>query len=57
MYESVEDALIEALKNERERRQVVDIVNMLRKIGGEETILKLAGCILMTPKVSAAKEG
>ena len=53
MYESVEDALIEALKNERERAQVVEIVKMIRKIGGEETILKLAGCILMTPKGAA----
>lgn len=53
MYESVEDALIEALKNERERAQMAELIKKIREIGGEETILKLAGCILMTPKGAA----
>lgn len=56
MYESMEDALVEALRNERARRETMDIIKVIRHIGAEETILKLAGCILMAPK-APAKEG
>jgi hypothetical protein len=49
MYDySLEDA-IEVLRNEQERRQVMEIIRKMREIGGEDTILKLAGCILMAP--------
>jgi hypothetical protein len=52
----MEDALVEALRNERARRETMDIIRVIRHIGAEETILKLAGCILMAPK-APAKEG
>lgn len=51
MYDkdSLDDAM-EVLQQEKERRQIMDIIRAIRATGGEETILKLAGCILMSPK-------
>ena len=46
MYVSTEDALREALKNEQARRETMEIVETIRKMGGEATILRLAGAIL-----------
>ena len=46
MYVSTEEALIEALKNERARRETMEIIEKVREIGGEEAILRLAGAIL-----------
>jgi len=46
MYVSTEDALMEALKNERARRETMETIRKVREIGGEEAILRLAGAIL-----------
>lgn len=46
MYVSTEDALMEALKNERARRETMETIRKIREIGGEEAILRLAGAIL-----------
>lgn len=49
MYETREEALLDALKNERERRKAEEMVSLIRKIGATDTILRLAGAILMAP--------
>ncbi|WP_185753554.1 hypothetical protein [Selenomonas sp. AB3002] len=46
MYVSTEDALREALKNEQARRETMEVIEAIRKMGGEATILRLAGAIL-----------
>ncbi|SDO99667.1 hypothetical protein [Selenomonas ruminantium] len=49
MYKSTEDALMEALKNERARNQTMEIINQIRAMGGVPVILRLAGAILSVP--------
>ena len=46
MYKTTEEALMEALKNERARRETMEIIEKVREMGGEEAILRLAGAIL-----------
>ena len=46
MYVTTEDALKQALKNEQARLETMRIVEAIRKMGGEATILRLAGAIL-----------
>jgi len=46
MYVSTEDALKQALKNEQARSEALRLVAAIRKMGGEATILRLAGAIL-----------
>lgn len=46
MYKNTEEALMEALKNERTRRETMEIIQKVREMGGEEAILRLAGAIL-----------
>lgn len=46
MYESLEDA-IAVLKSEQERRQILAIIEKMREIGGRDTIMKLAACMMM----------
>ena len=46
MYVSTEDALKQALKNEQTRSEALRLVAAIRKMGGEATILRLAGAIL-----------
>ena len=46
MYKTTEEALKEALKNEQARMETMRIVEAIRKMGGEATILRLAGAIL-----------
>lgn len=46
MYKNTEEALMEALKNERARRETMEIIQKVREIGGEKEILRLAGAIL-----------
>ena len=46
MYVSTEDALKQALKNEQTRSEALRLVEAIRKMGGEATILRLAGAIL-----------
>lgn len=46
MYVSTEEALKEALKNEQARRETMEFIETIRKMGGEGVILRLAGAIL-----------
>ena len=45
-----ETAVLQALKNEQARIETYKIIEAVRKIGGTDTILKLAGYILTAPK-------
>ena len=56
MFDSDLQDAMEVLKREQERRQIMSIIGTIRSMGGEDIILKLAGCILMSPKQSV-KEG
>ena len=51
MYVSTEEALKEALKNEQARMETMRLVDAIRKMGGEATILRLAGAILTATPV------
>ena len=41
--------IMQALKNEQTRMEVMQIIDKIRAMGGTETILRLAGYILTTP--------
>lgn len=45
-----ETILLQALKNEQARLETIKIIEEVRKMGGTDTILKLAGYILTTPR-------
>ncbi len=49
MYMSTNEALEEIMKNERARNQTMEIINLIRKMGGTDEILRLAGAILTAP--------
>ena len=42
-------AIMQALKNEQARMEVMRIIEKIRAVGGTDTILRLAGYILTTP--------
>ena len=42
-------AIMQALKNEQARMEVMRIIDKIRAVGGTETILRLAGYILTAP--------
>ena len=44
-----ETILLQALKNEQARLETIKIIEEVRKMGGTDTILKLAGYILTAP--------
>jgi len=47
---SEETILLQALKNEQARLETIKIIEEVRKMGGTDTILKLAGYILTAPR-------
>lgn len=49
MYESMEalEDAIAVLKSEQERRQILAIIEKMREIGGRDTIMKLATCMMV----------
>lgn len=42
-------AIMQALKNEQARMEVMRIIDKIRALGGTDTILRLAGYILIAP--------
>lgn len=42
-------AIMQALKNEQARMEVMRIIDKIRAVGGTDTILRLAGYILTAP--------
>ena len=48
-----ETIIMQALKNEQARIETMKIIEAIRRMGGEETILKLAGSILTAEKKPA----
>ena len=48
-----ETIIMQALKNEQAHIETMKIIEAIRRMGGEETILKLAGYILTAEKKPA----
>lgn len=49
MYRNMEEALTQLLENERSRREVEDLIKIVRQCQAEQYILRLAGAILQAP--------